>query len=124
MKSLALIPPRLILAQHSAQFNTWSGVWELLVQVPDAKFIGRARNRNSLAKLCKALVVLRVQTRLNSGLVWMSKSSVFCKADDKLSMFSVIKIDKMKCPMVIAFLTVEGSLTSKHLAVIPDESVS
>lgn len=54
----------------------------------------------------------------------MSKSSVFCKADDKLSMFSVIKIDKMKCPMVIAFLIVEGSLTSKHLAIIPDESVS
>lgn len=64
-----------------------------------------------------------MQIRLNSGLVWMNKSSVFCKADDKLSMFSVTKIDKIKCPVVIAVLIMEGSLTSKHLAVIPDEFV-
>ena len=53
----------------------------------------------------------------------MNKSSVFFKADDKLSMFSVTKIDKIKCPVVIAFLIMEPSLTSKHLAIIPDESV-
>lgn len=50
--------------------------------------------------------------------------TLFCKADDKLSMFSVTKIDKIKRPVVTAFLIMEGSLTSKHLAIIPDESVS
>lgn len=53
----------------------------------------------------------------------MHTSSVFCKADDKLSMLSVTKIDKIKRPVVIAFLIMVGSLTSKHLAIIPDESV-
>lgn len=38
-------------------------------------------------------------------------------------MFSVTKIDKIKRPVVTAFLIMEGSLTSKHLAIIPDESV-
>lgn len=58
-----------------------------------------------------------------SALVWVNKTSDFHKADDKLSMFSVTEIDKTKCPMVITFLIMEGSLTSKHLAIIPDESV-
>lgn len=49
-------------------------------------------------------------------------SSVFCKGD-KLSMFSVTKIDEIKCPVVITFLIMEGSLMSKHLAIILDESV-
>lgn len=53
----------------------------------------------------------------------MNKSSVFCKAHDTLSMFPVTKTDKIKCPVVIAFLIMEQSLTSKHLAIIPDKSV-
>lgn len=53
----------------------------------------------------------------------MNKSSVLCTADGKLGMLSVTEIDKMKCPLVIACVIMEGSLTSKHLAVPPDESV-
>jgi hypothetical protein len=58
-----------------------------------------------------------------SGLICPNKSSDLCKAYGKLSMFSVTKIDKIKCPVLITFVILEGPLTSKHLAITPDESV-
>lgn len=60
---------------------------------------------------------------LFSGLICWNKSSDLCKAYDKLSMFSVTKFDKIKCPVIITFVILEGLLTSKHLAITTDESV-
>lgn len=63
-----------ILGKHSVQLSACSMVWELLVPVPSAKLLGCARNRSSLAKLCKSYVGLIVQIRLNSSyfVFWFS----------------------------------------------------
>lgn len=113
--------------------QTWSGIWELYIEVPNTMFVGFCKKKNQFGPKLQSLhsflwahsanMIQFKIVSLFSIFIWVNKSSDFCKTDDKLSMFSVTKIDKIKCPMVITFLIMEGSLTSKHLAIIPDESV-
>lgn len=56
-------------------------------------------------------------------MICLNKSSDLCKVYGKLSMFFVIKIDKIKCFVFIIFVILEGLLISKYLVIIFDEFV-